>query len=159
MLALILILTMLENMLPPFPMLPPQFGRIGLSNVIIMYLIFFLGKKEAVAMAVIKALFSVLTRGPIAGLLSLAGGLLAVVMICFLLWVFKHSISYVALSIAGAIGHNVGQLLTACVIMQNWNLFVFYFPVLLISGVIFGTITGVFLQVIMPVFNKIHKGW
>ena len=159
MLALILVLSMLENMLPPFfPMLPPQFSRIGLSNVIVMYLVFFMGKKEAVTMAVLKALFGLLMRGLMAGLLSLAGGLLSIFFIILLLWIFRGKVSYIALSIAGAIAHNLGQLTVASLILENWNLFVFYFPILLISGVIFGSITGTFLKIIMPVFDRMHKG-
>ena len=41
MIAIIMVLVVVEGMLPPLPMLPPQFGRIGHSNVIIMYLFFY----------------------------------------------------------------------------------------------------------------------
>ena len=159
MLAMVLVLTIIESALPPLPMLPPQFGRIGLPNVIIMYVLFFAGKKEAVTLAVSKAAFGLIMRGPVAGLLSLSGGLLSVIIICILWWMFKDKISYVALSIAGAIGHNIGQLFVACLLLQDWRLFAFYFPVLLISGTIFGTFTGIFLKIIMPVFSKLHRGW
>ena len=159
MLAFVLILAVLENMLPPFfPMLPPQFNRIGLSNVIIMYMVFFVGKKEALTMVIVKAVFGLLMRGPIAGLLSLAGGLLSILFILLLLWVFRGKISYIALSIAGAIGHNLGQLTVASLILESWYLLVFYFPMLLISGVLFGAITGTFLKIIMPAFDRIQKG-
>ena len=160
MLAFILVLAMLENMLPPFfPLLPPQFSRIGLSNAVVMYIVFFVGKKEAFTMAVLKALFGFLTRGPMAGLLSLAGGLLSIFLIVLLLWAFKDKISFIALSVAGAIGHNLGQITVASLVLENWNLFVFYFPFLLISGAVFGTITGTFLKVIMSVFDKMQIRW
>ena len=159
MFALMLILAVVERMLPPFPMLPPQFGRIGLSNVIVMYVIFFVGKKEAFVIAVLKAAFNLLMRGFVAGLLSLAGGLLSVIVIVIFWWVFRNKISYISLSIAGAIGHNIGQLFVACIMMQNWRLFVFYLPALLITGAIFGTVTGIFLKIIMPIFNEMHRGW
>jgi len=159
MLAFIFVLVMLENMLPPlFPMLPPQFNKIGLSNVIVMYVVFFVGKKEAVAMVVLKALFGFLMRGPMAGLLSLSGGLLSAVFIILLLWIFRDKISYIALGVAGAIGHNLGQLAVASLVLENWDLFVFYFPILLIAGVIFGSITGTFLKIIITAFNRMQKG-
>ena len=157
MLAIALILALIERMFPSFPMLPPQFGRIGLSNVIVMYLVFFMGKKEAITVAFLKSLFVVLIRGPLAGLLSLSGGLLSVFLILLLWWVFKDKISYVALSIAGAIGHNVGQLVVFGLIMQEWRLFIIYLPILLITGAIFGTVTGIFLKIIMPIFNRIYR--
>ena len=158
MLALILLLATLERLLPPFPMLPPQFGRIGLSNAVVMYLVFFAGKKEAALAAVLKAAFNFLIRGPVAGLLSLTGGLLSLAVMLILWWLLADKISYVSLSIAGAIGHNIGQLFVACLMMQSWPLFVFYLPILLISGAIFGTLTGIFLKAIMPAFNRIHRG-
>ena len=159
MLALMFTLAAIEIILPPFPMLPPQFGRIGLPNVIVMYILFFVGRKEAIVMAILKAMFSILMRGPTAGLLSLSGGLLSVGLIIILWWVFRDRISYVALSIAGAIGHNVGQLIVACFMMQNWRLLGFYFPILLITGTIFGTVTGIFLRMFMLRFDLKHRGW
>jgi heptaprenyl diphosphate synthase len=159
MLSLAVILIFLERMLPPLPMLPPQFSKIGLSNVIVMYIFFFVGKKEAFAMGALKAFFNLLLRGPIAGLLSLCGGLFSIAVM-YLLWrLFKDRVSYISLSVAGAVGHNTAQLFAACLLLQNWALFMFYLPILLIAGAIFGTVTGLSLRVIMPVFKKIHGGW
>ena len=157
MLAIMIILIMVERMLPPLPMLPPQFGKIGLANVIVMYIFFFMSRKEAFMMVILKALFNALLRGPIAGFPSLVGGVLSISFILILCWIFKDKISYVALSIAGAIGHNIGQLAAACVLSQSWILFVAYFPIILIAGAIFGTVTGIFLKIIMPVFERIYR--
>jgi uncharacterized membrane protein len=74
-LALIFILVLLERMLPPLPLLPPQFGRLGLSNVIVMHGLFFMGKNEAALLLSLKSLFALLMRGPFAALLSFAGGM------------------------------------------------------------------------------------
>jgi heptaprenyl diphosphate synthase len=158
MLALIVVLISIERMLPPLPMMPPQFGKVGLSNIIVMYMFFFIGKKEAFFIAALKALFNLLLRGPIAALLSLSGGLFSIVIIFILYCVFKNKISYVSLSVAGALGHNIAQLFVACVLMQDWMLFTFYFPILLIAGAIVGTATGMSLKIIIPVFKKIHRG-
>ena len=157
MLALVIILVAIERMLPPLPMLPPQFGRIGISNVIVMYVVFFLGKRDAIVMAVLKAFFTFLMRGAMAAVLSLVGGLLSVLFIILLWHIFKDRISYVALSIFGAIGHNMGQLLMATLILQTPALFAAYLPFMLIAGAIFGTITGIFLNIIMPIFNRLYK--
>ena len=155
MLAIMLILVVVERAL--ITALPPQFGGVGLSNIIVMYLIFFIGRKEATTMAILKAGFNFLIRGPIASLLSLTGGLLSVFVILVLRGIFKDRASFVSLSVSGAIAHNLGQLVMACVIMQNWLLFYAFFPFLLIAGTVFGTITGVSLKVLMPVFDRINK--
>ncbi|MCL1878766.1 MAG: Gx transporter family protein [Defluviitaleaceae bacterium] len=154
MLAAVLVLSVVESMLQ-LPFLPPQFGRVGVSNVVIMYLAFFVGKKEAALMVCLKALFSLLTRGFIAGLLSLSGGLFSIFVIFALWWIIKKEKSYVALSISGAIAHNIGQLFVACILLGHWGLFVFYFPVLLITGTIFGTITAIFLKILI---TRLEKG-
>ena len=152
-LALIFVLMLVERMLPPLPFLPPNMN-IGLSNVVIMFSLFFVGKRECFTLVVLKALFNVMMRGPIAGLLSLSGGLLSVLVIIFFVWLFKDKISYVALGIVGAIAHNVGQLLIFCFLMQSWLLFLYFSPVLLVSGSILGTLTGILLKVALPALQK-----
>jgi heptaprenyl diphosphate synthase len=122
-----------------------------------MYAIFFSGKKEAVTLAFLKAVFSMLLRGPIAGLLSLTGGLISVIVIILLWWVFKNKISYVVYGVFGAIGHNIGQLAAACLILQDYRLFIFYFPILLVAGAVFGAATGILLKIILPVFDRLYR--
>lgn len=155
MLALIFVLGLLENMLPPLPFLPPNF-KLGLANVLAMYCIFFIGKKEAYALAVLKSVFVFMSRGPIAAALSLTGGILSVTVIIIAISLSRNSLSYITDSILGAIFHNIGQLLAFCVIMKSWFVF-YYFPVLLISGIIMGTVTGRLLKTIMPYFKNIVR--
>lgn len=155
MLAIILVLTALEHMLPPFPFLPPNV-KLGLSNIVTMYCVFFISRTSAVTMNVIKAFFVFLTRGPMAGILSFSGGMLSILIIILLMAIFKDKISYIIISVAGAVMHNIGQYAAVSVMMQTPAL-VFYLPVLLVSGVIMGVITGTLLKVILPVFNRIMK--
>ena len=49
--------------------------------------------------------------------------------------------SVVGVSIAGAIGHSLGQILIAVIFLSNINIF-YYLPILLISSVITGVIVG-----------------
>lgn len=155
MLALILLLVWLERMLPPLPFLPPTM-KLGLSNIVVMFSIFFIGKKEAVTLVVLKALFNVLMRGPIGGALSLTGGLLSVFAIILVLWLTKNKASFIFLGIVGAIFHNAGQLVVFCIVMQTWRLFLFYAPALLIAGSILGTLTGTLLKVVLPALQRAH---
>ena len=61
---------LLESMVTIPGMLPGI--RLGLSNLVTMYCLFFLGKGAGYTMAVMKSLFVLLTRGFVAGLLSLS---------------------------------------------------------------------------------------
>ncbi len=155
MLAVILTLTALEHMLPPLPFLPPNV-KLGLSNIVTMYCVFFVSRASAVTMNALKAFFVFLTRGPVAGLLSLSGGLLSIGIIILLTVVFKDKISYAITSVAGAVSHNLGQYAAVSVILQTPYM-VYYIPVLLVAGVVMGVITGVLLKVIMPVFKRLLR--
>jgi len=155
MLALIIVLLMIERMLPPLP-IPPGHFKLGLSNVVVMYVLFFFGKKEAFTLAVLKAFFNLLMRGVLGGAFSLAGGILSVAAIVFLGWISKGKASYVALSIGGAVFHNIGQLIVAGAVLRNWMLPVFYFPMLLAAGTVLGALTGVLLNMILPIFHRIY---
>lgn len=153
--AVALVLSIVENSLPSLSLLVPVPGiKLGLSNIAVMYALFFLDKKPAFAIAVLKGLFVVMTRGPVAGLLSFSGGVLSVLVMSLLIFVFKDRISYLALSIFGSIMHNVGQFIVVSFIYNNMYLWV-YIPVLLISGVVAGIATSTLLRFILPAFNRL----
>jgi heptaprenyl diphosphate synthase len=156
MLAIIAILSAMEHiLLPPLPFLPPNM-KLGLANIIIMYCVFFVSKTQAVTLSIAKSLFVLLMRGPVAAALSLCGGMLSVCAIILLIKIFKERISYTAVSVAGAVAHNIGQFAAVSVIIYTPYI-IYYLPVLLISGVILGNITGLLLRIIMPAFNNIFK--
>lgn len=59
------------------------------------------------------------------------------------------------ISVIGAIFHNIGQIIASCVFLSNLSLLM-YFPVLLISGIVTGSFTGVAVQYLVRK-NKIIK--
>ncbi len=155
MLALIFILGMVENMLPPIPFLPPSI-KLGLANVVSMYCIFFIGRKEALLLTIMKSGFVFTTRGAIAGTLSLTGGLLSLAVMIGAIYLSRNSLSYISYSILGAVFHNIGQITAFSLFMKNWYM-IYYLPVLLIFGLIMGIVTGKLLKIIMPHFHRIVK--
>lgn len=153
-LALTVVLSIFEGMIPNFVPVPGV--KIGLANIAVMYSLLFYGKKEAVLLNVAKAALGFATRGAIAGFLSLCGGLLSIAVIIVLAAAFKNKISYILLSVAGAVFHNIGQLIAVYFILDNYDLF-YYLPVLIISGVVMGIITGILLKTLMPVLSFYPK--
>ncbi|HEY5585404.1 MAG TPA: Gx transporter family protein [Ruminiclostridium sp.] len=151
--AIALVLSVVENSFPTIS-LPAPGVKLGLSNIAVMYALFFLGKKQAFTIAILKALFVFITRGPIAGLLSFSGGILSLVIMSLLILIFKDKISYFVLSIFGSIFHNVGQFITISFIYTNMYLW-FYLPFLLIAGVIAGMATSTLLRFILPAFKRL----
>lgn len=151
-LTLIVVLSIFEAMLPPIPTLPPGV-KIGLANIVTMYALFFIGKKQAFLLNIAKGIFVLITRGFTAGILSLCGGILSMCVIILLLFLFKENISYLLLSITGAVFHNIGQLIALIIILDNNKYTVYYLPILIIAGVIMGSITGVLLKTLLPVLS------
>lgn len=151
--ALAIVLSILESLLPiPAPV--PGI-RLGLSNIVVMFALFHLGKRDTLAIVILKAAFVAATRGVTAGILSLSGGLLAFLVMAILLVIFKDRMTYLLISVAGAIAHNVGQIAAASVILQTalW----LYLPVLLVSGIITGFATSILLKLTAPAFLRLRR--
>lgn len=151
--AAALVLAVVENALPPLPIAVPGV-KFGLSNIAVMYALFFLGKKQAFTIGILKAGFVFVTRGGIAGLLSLSGGILSILVMILLMAIFREKISYLMISIFGAVFHNVGQFIVITVIYTGMNMWA-YFPVLLLSGLAAGIVTSTLLKFIMPAFQRL----
>lgn len=151
--AAALVLAIFENILPPLP-IPVPGVKFGLSNIAVMYALFFIGKKQAYTIGILKSLFVFITRGGIAGLLSFSGGILSITVMILLMTVFREKISYMILSVFGAVAHNVGQFLVIMLVYASMNLLA-YLPVLLISGLAAGIVTSTLLKFIMPAFQRL----
>lgn len=150
--ALAIVLSIVEGFIPvPVPV---PGVRLGLANIVIMFALLQLRKREALALAVLKAAFAAVTRGAVAGALSLSGGVLAFCVMALVLGLRKEQATYLLVSLAGAIFHNVGQILAASLILDTllWP----YFPVLLLSGIVTGFATSVLLKLTFPAFRRLQ---
>ena len=148
--ALALVLGILENLLPPLPGMPPG-AKAGLSNLVTMFAAGAIGLPAALFIAAIKGLFSFLTRGVSAGLMSLCGGLLST-LIMGILWK-KTKFTPVFIGVCGAFGHNLAQLLVALWLTGFGALG--YIPALALYSVVCGICTGLLLQVLLPLLEKL----
>ncbi|MDR0405482.1 MAG: Gx transporter family protein [Clostridiales bacterium] len=151
--AVSIVLAAVENSFPP-PIAVPGI-RFGLSNIAVMYALFFLGKRRAFMTAVLKALFVFCTRGAVAGAVSLCGGVLALAVMSLAVVLFQKKISYLMISVAGAVAHNLGQLAAVSLIYTSLSLWA-YLPVLLIAGVAAGTVTASLLRLVLPVLRRLE---
>lgn len=156
MLSLIFVILIFERTLPPLPFFPPNF-KLGISNVVVMFIVFSIGPKEAFTIGVLKSLFNALQRGIVAGLISFGGGMLSILALVLLAYILRNKISFVTLSIIGAICHNLGQLVMASFLLSSPHLLIGYLPILIIAGIVLGAFTGMATQTIMPIFERIYK--
>ena len=150
--ALALVFSLIENAIPPIFSAVPGV-KLGLSNIVIMFSLFIVGKAQTVSISVLKSLFVLILRGLVASFLSLLGGIFSILIMTILILIFKEKISYTILSISGAIFHNLGQFI-AISILYTTTSFIAYLPILIISGIVAGTITSILLKTLMPVFKR-----
>lgn len=137
--ALALILSYLESLVPLSFAIPGI--KMGLPNIVIVFALYKLGFRAAGCISLVRVvLVSILFGNVMSMAYSLAG---AVLSLC-LMWLLHKSgkFSAVGVSVAGALGHNVGQVATAIVLLQTSGL-VYYLAPLCVSGTVAGIIIGV----------------
>ena len=113
--------------------------KLGLAIVTIVVLCK-LGLADAVLVSVLRIFLSSLLFGNFTVMIySLAGA--AVSMLFMWISVKIGFFSTTGTSILGGVGHNVGQLIVAYLVIKNQNILI-YAPVLLVSGTITGVLIG-----------------
>lgn len=147
-----IVLSLVESLIPPLPFMPPG-AKLGLSNIVTMFCAGTIGLPTALTIAVVKSVFVFLTRGVAAGCMSLAGGLFSTLMMWLVL--MKLQRSYVLGGVAGALSHNLAQLLIAYIITSTTVLF--YVPFLILFGVLAGLLSGVVLKVTIPALLRLKE--
>ena len=141
-LAVALILGFLETLLPPvFPMLP--YARIGLGNAAVLLALLWLGVPYAAVILVLKSVVIGLFSGaPTMILYSLAGGTLSFAVMALLLRIGANGLP--AVSAAGGILHNLGQVFVAMAVTGTAGV-----AVLLVYLSLFGAVAGGVIGVIV----------
>ncbi len=137
--ALAMILSYIEALIP-LPVPVPGI-KLGLANLIVVIAIYKLGFRYAFIINCIRIFTAgLLFTGVFGVIYSMAGGIFSILVMYVL---YRTSLfGTVGISMAGGVFHNLGQIITACLIMSNIRL-MSYFPVLLISGMISGILIGI----------------
>ena len=117
-LALALLLSYVEVLLPLSIGIPGV--KLGLTNLASLVCLYLFGNMAAILYSLSGAALSLTA----AALAKRSGGF-----------------SALGVSVLGAVFHNLGQLIVASLVVQNRGLF-WYFPLLLLAGVIMGALIG-----------------
>lgn len=149
--ALAILMGYVEMMIPvPIP-IPGV--KLGLANVIIIIMMYFMDTKSAFFVSLIRVLLSGLLFAGFAGLLySLAGAMCSFGAMALLKKTGKFSI--VGVSLAGGVFHNVGQVAVAAMVVENVKM-MYYLPFLLVSGVITGILIGIVAKTALVYLKRI----
>ena len=136
--ALALILSYVESLLPPLMAVPGV--KVGLPNIVILFLLYRYGWREAGGVSLIRLLLSAaLFTGFAAFFYGLAGAALSLAGSTFLKKTDRFS--PLGVSVAGGVLHNLGQIALAALVLNSGYLFA-YLPVLLLSGTVAGALVG-----------------
>ena len=137
--ALAIILSFVESLLPPIWSSVPGI-KMGLPNIIIIFLLYKFSLKQAAVVSGIRILTVAFLFG---NLMTLAYSVSGAVLSLAVMWIMKkcNLFSMVGVSIAGAVSHNIGQIIAAILILGTKEIG-FYLPVLAISGIVAGIFVG-----------------
>ena len=137
--ALAMILSFIESRIPAFVAIPGV--KVGLANIAVLFALYRLGIKEAMIISVIRIIaVSLLFGTPVSAIYSFGGAALSF-LVMILLKKFTPA-SEVSVSVAGAVGHNIGQIIVACILLET-NVIIYYLPFLLLSGTVAGVVIGI----------------
>lgn len=134
-----MILSYVESLIPAFVPIPGI--KLGLANIATVFALYKLDTKAAVIISVIRiTLSSILFSGLFSIIYSISGAFLSLAAMHVL--IKSKKFSPIGVSVSGAVCHNLGQVITAALIMQTSKL-MYYFAALLLSGIISGTVIGI----------------
>ena len=133
-----LLLAYVEFLLPPLFVSVPGI-KVGLPNVIILYVLYCLDTKYAALVSFVRILLAACMFGNAVSLAySVAGAVLSLLAMSLLKRTNKFST--VGVSVTGGVMHNLGQILVAMVILDTSQI-AYYLLVLAVTG----TISGIFI--------------
>ncbi|MDR3295161.1 MAG: Gx transporter family protein [Clostridiales Family XIII bacterium] len=154
-LAFILVVGLVERMFPLDFIVPG--ARLGLSNVVVLTSIYLFRFRVTLLLVVLKCvILSMLTGGPSSFIYSIFGSMLSFLVMWLLVRLFSGSFSPVGISVAGAACHSTGQVLAACLLLENAGMFL-YLPLLLILGTCSGVLVGVVVKQAVPRLRTLQK--
>lgn len=139
MIGLAFILSYIEAMIP-IPLGIPGV-KLGLANLVTIVGLYVIGVKGTIVISLLRIVLVGLTFSNVGSMMfSLAGGglSLALMVLCRKMDWFGQT----GISIVGGVGHNIGQLGVAALVVENGNVF-YYLPFLLVAGTVAGTVIGI----------------
>lgn len=138
-LALALIVSLIENLIPPVvPALP--YAKLGLGNVVLLACFLIVGVGEGCVVLVLKCFFAALFAGNLSMLVwSLPSACAAYAVMVLLSRTRAFSVT--GLSVAGGMIHNTVQIAVSVGVLGSSV--VAYLPYMILAGGIAGLVTGV----------------
>ena len=141
--AIALTIFMVEAQIPPIVPLPGV--KLGLANIVTVFTVFTLGRKEGAAVLFVRIFLGAVFAGNFSTIFySAAGGACAILVTMVLRKILKDNQLWVAGSL-GAVAHSIGQMAMAVTVTGTPGLAV-YLPVMIAISIVTGLFTGLCAQ-------------
>ncbi len=158
-----LVLYIVEGMIP-VPFITPG-AKLGLANLVTVIALYtFDNNKDAFLVVILRLMLSTMFGGNLSSFMySASGAILSYYVMIFIKRIGKDKLSIIGVSAAGAVFHNVGQLIVASAIVHNIDVML-YLPILSIAGIGTGIFIGITANYMvghmtkLPYFKKVSAG-
>lgn len=152
-LALSVVLNIVENMIPIFSGTMVPGVKLGLANIVILFVLYKYTFKDALFLSIIRVfLVGILRTGvfSVAFWFSIGGSLLSITAMYIAKKLTK--LSLVGISIIGSIFHSVGQIIVTSIFLGSSSAF-YYLPIILLFAIPTGIITGIISKELVKYFD------
>lgn len=154
--ALALVLSLVERLIPLQLIVPIAGIKLGLANIVLLFALIMLDIKQTAAIFICRIVLSSIFAGSFTGFLfSFLGGLFSIIIMYILLKWEGELFSFYGISIAGAAAHNIGQVIAAIFVLNSVYV-IAYLPMLLICSFPLGFITGYTAKIVINHLKQIH---
>lgn len=116
----------------------------GLANVVALFAVMTVGLGQALLLSFLRTLLGGLLSGTFMNVgyyLSTSGALLSTLCMYWGKTAWGENLSFVGVSVLGAVSHNIAQVFVASLLLRQPGL-MFYLPYLLFFGVFTGAFVG-----------------
>ena len=129
--------------------------KIGLANLAIIIVLYLEGTKEAALCNLVRILIIGFMFGNLFSIFfAIAGAVLSLIIMDLMKKTNKFSIMTV--SMFGGIFHNVGQIIVAIFVVDNYYV-LGYLPILIITGAVTGIIIGIVSGLVLNRIDKFYN--
>ena len=137
-----LVLSLVERNIP-IPFMTPG-AKLGLANLVTVLALYSLPQKRDIAMIIVaRLLLTSIFGGSISGLMyGSMGAFLSFIVMILVKGILEERVSIIGVSAAGAVFHNIGQIIVSICIVQNMGVML-YLPFLSIAGIVTGVFVGI----------------
>ena len=149
-----LMLSYVETLIPAIPIAG---AKIGLPNVVTLIAICVFGFWEAFTITLIRTTISAFLFTSVSALAySLVGGIFSLIVMYLLRKLLKDKISIMAVSITGALVHNMAQLVVAILVLETVSI-AYLLPWLTVVAIPAGILVGTSAQFMLKHLNSLFK--